>query len=61
MIPTGIIVTLLFIALVGFLIYLLVTYIPMPELFKQVIIVVCVILVILWLLELLVGHFPQLR
>ena len=52
----SIVVTLLAVALCGFLVYLIITYIPMPELFKQVIVVACVVLVILYLLSLLTGH-----
>lgn len=51
-----IVITLLSFALVGFLVYLIVTYIPMPEPFKQIIVVACVVLVILYLLMLLTGH-----
>jgi hypothetical protein len=36
-------------AVVGFILWLIVTYIPMPAPIKQVIIVLVVILVILWL------------
>lgn len=53
----------LVLALVGFMVYLIVTYIPMPEPFKQVIVVVVVILLILYVLSLVSGHFsvPRLR
>ena len=51
-----IVTTLLAFALIGFLVYLIITYIPMPEPFKQVIIVACVILIVLYLLVLLSGH-----
>ncbi len=54
----------LILAIVGFLVYLLVTYIPMPAPFKQVIIVLVVIVLVLWLLQLLgvVGPtVPRLR
>jgi len=40
----------LFLALIGFLVYLVTTYIPMPEPFKLAIIVIVVIVMILWLL-----------
>ncbi len=49
-------------AIVGFLLWLIITYIPMPEPFKKVIIVVVVIVLVLWLLQILgvvgptVGH-----
>ena len=43
-------------ALCGFMVYLIVTYIPMPEIFKQVIQVGVAILLILYVLGLLSGH-----
>jgi hypothetical protein len=54
---------LIVLALVGFLVYLIVTYIPMPEPFKQVITVGMVILLVLYLLALVTGHaaLPRLR
>jgi hypothetical protein len=57
----SIVVTLLVFALIGFLVYLIITYIPMPEPFKQVIVVVCVILIILYLLSLVTGHVSPIR
>ncbi len=51
----GIVYALLAFALIGFLVYLIVTYIPMPDPFKQVIIVCVVILLILYLLAVLTG------
>jgi hypothetical protein len=57
----SIVTTLLAFALIGFLVYLIITYIPMPEPFKQVIIVACVILIVLYLLLLLGGHTVPLR
>ena len=46
-------------ALVGFLVYLIVTYIPMPPPFKNVIIVIVVVLLVLYLLRVLgVGDLP---
>lgn len=38
-------------AIVGFLLYLLLTYVPMPEPFKTIIMFVVVIALILWLLS----------
>ncbi len=35
-------------ALVGFIVYLVITYIPMPDIFKKVIIVLVVIILILY-------------
>lgn len=52
----SIIYALLAFALIGFLVYLIVTYIPMPDPFKQVIIVCVVILLILYVLGLLTGQ-----
>lgn len=52
----------LVLALVGFLLYLIITYIPMPAPFKIAIQVIVVVVVILWLLQILgvsgptVGH-----
>ncbi len=45
----SILTILLTLAIVGFVAYLIVTYIPMPAPFKQVILVVLVILLIVWL------------
>ena len=52
----SIVTTILCFALVGFLVYLIITYIPMPELYKQVIIVASVVLIVLYLLGLVSGH-----
>jgi hypothetical protein len=53
---TSLVVALLVFALVGFICYLIVTYIPMPAPFPQVIVVVIVILMVLYLLGLITGH-----
>jgi len=45
------ITALLTIAIVGFLAWLVITYIPMPDPFKKVLIVVLVIMLILWLIS----------
>ena len=57
----AIITLILVFALIGFLVYLVVTYIPMPEPFKQAIIVGCVILLVLYLLAFLTGHATLVR
>ena len=57
----GLVMTILALALVGFLVYLIITYIPMPEIFKTVIYVVVAVLVILYVLSLLTGRVPALR
>lgn len=38
-------------AIVGFVLWLVLTYIPMPDVFKKVILVVIVLVLILWLLQ----------
>ncbi len=53
---TGILLTLLLFALIGFVVYLIVTYIPMPAPFSQVIIVACVILLVIYLISIITGH-----
>lgn len=40
-------------AVIGFIVYLIITYIPMPTVFKNVLIVLAVILVLLYLLRVL--------
>lgn len=52
----GVVVTILAFALLGFLVYLIVTYIPMPPPFAQVITVACVVLIVLYLLAILTGQ-----
>lgn len=49
-------VSLVVLALIGFMVYIVITYIPMPELFKQLIMVVVAVLVILYVLGLITGH-----
>lgn len=46
----------LYLAVCGFILWLIVTYIPMPDPFKKVLIVVAVILLIVWL----IGHLGPL-
>lgn len=57
----SILMTLLLFALVGFVVYLIVTYIPMPEPFQKVIIVACVILLVIYLIGVLAGHAAPIR
>jgi len=45
-------------ALLGFLVYLIVTYIPMPDLFKKAIVVIAVVFVILYLIQLFGFDIP---
>jgi hypothetical protein len=44
---------LLTIALLGFIVYLIITYIPMPAIFRNVLIVLAVIIVILYVMRVL--------
>ena len=53
--PVAILTTILVLALIGFVVYLIVTYIPMPEIFKQVLMVVVAVLLIFWVIGLLLG------
>lgn len=43
---------LLVLALIGFLTWLIITYIPMPDIFKKVIVVIVVIVLIFYVLNL---------
>lgn len=62
MLLTGILGLVLTIAVVGFIVYLIVTYIPMPEPFKAVIIVIAVIVLLLVVLQFFgVSGLPTLR
>lgn len=45
-------------ALIGFCLYLVTTYIPMPAPMKQAILVIVVIVVILWIVRALLGGGP---
>lgn len=49
----------LLIALIGFVVYLIITYIPMPEIFKQVLMVAVAVLLILWIISLVAGAGPM--
>lgn len=51
MVATGLIGSILFIALLGFGVYLIVTYIKMPEVFRQVIVVAAAIFALFWFLH----------
>ena len=60
----GLVMLVLVLAIIGFILWLIVTYIPMPAPFQTVIIVIIVIVVVLWLLGLLAGGgltLPRLR
>lgn len=53
----GIVLLVLALAVIGFFVYLIITYIKMPEIFQQVIQVAVAILLVLYLIGLLLGRF----
>lgn len=53
------IVLLLVIGIIGFAVYLIVTYIPMPDIFKTVIIIFAAILLLLYLIRILGIAIPN--
>jgi VIT1/CCC1 family predicted Fe2+/Mn2+ transporter len=46
-------------AVIGFVLWLLVNYVPMPQAYKQVLVGVVILLVCLWLLRILIGPLPR--
>lgn len=46
---------LLLFALCGYIVYVIVTYIPMPAPFSQALVVVCVVVLVLYLISILSG------
>jgi len=50
---------LLAIALIGFGVYLIVTYIPMPDIFKTGVTVLAIVFVLLYLFRVLGGNLPN--
>ncbi len=52
----SIVVTLLALALIGYLLHLIVTYVPMLEPFKQTIGVIAVVFLVLYLLAVVTGR-----
>lgn len=48
--PVTILLLLFKLAICGFIVWLIVTYIPMPDVFKQVIIGVAIIVLLWWLI-----------
>lgn len=51
----AILTTLLIFALIGFVVHLIVSYIPMPDIFKQVIIVCSAIFIITYIIMVISG------
>lgn len=55
----GLIELVLVLAIVGFLVWMVTTYVPMPDPFKKAIIVIVVIVLVLYVLRILgVGDIP---
>lgn len=59
---TTLLTLLLVLAIVGFIVYLIITFIPMPEVFQKVIIGIAVIVLLVYVIQLLTGHsLPALK
>lgn len=54
----GLITLVVVVAVIGFCVWVLVTYVPMPEPFKKAIIVLVVVVLLLWLVRTLIGGGP---
>jgi hypothetical protein len=57
----GLIELILVLAVIGFVLWAIVTFIPMPPPFKQAIIAIVAIIVVLWVARLLLGSGPDIR
>lgn len=55
---TGVVLLVLALALIGFLVHLIVTKIPMDDTIKQVIVVIVVIVMVIYCLGILTGNAP---
>jgi len=53
------IILLLVIAVIGFLVYLIITYIPMPDIFKTAITILAVVFIIIFLIRSLGVAIPN--
>ena len=49
------------VALIGFVVWLLVTYVPMPAPIRTALVVIVAIVLVLWALRLFVGPIPSVR
>ena len=58
---SGLITLVLVLAVIGFCVWLVVTYIPMPAPMKTAIYVIVVVVLILWILRALVGSGPAIN
>jgi hypothetical protein len=54
----GIVLLVLIMALIGFLVHIITTNVPMPKIFQQVIQVGVAIALVVYLLGVATGHFP---
>jgi len=57
----GLLYLVLTIAVIGFCVYLITTYIPMDPIFRQVILVVVAVVILLWLLAQFGAELPTVR
>lgn len=57
----GLIELIVVFALIGFCLYLVLQYVPMPEPMKQALVVLVVVILVLWIAKALIGHDPQLH
>lgn len=48
-------------ALIGFCLWLVITYIPMPPPMKQVIVVLVVVVLVLWIVRAVIGGGPVIQ
>ena len=59
--PINILYMIVFMALVGFAVYLVTTYIPMAEIIKQCILVLVAVMMILWVIGVIAGRIPPMH
>lgn len=57
----GLFELLLYLALIGFVLWLIVTLIPMEPVFKQAIVGIVLIIVLFWVVRMLLGDGPSVR
>ncbi len=57
----GLFELLLYLALIGFALWLIVTLIPMEPVFKQAIVGIVVLVVVFWVVRMLLGAGPNIR
>jgi len=55
---TELLTILVVLAVVGFALWLVTTYIPMPEPFKKVIVVIAVLVLLVWVVRVLLPWLP---